>query len=194
VVELSGPLSLFDQGQNYGMRIANFFPHILNFAEFQLDGEVKWQNEIYQFYLDQKCAIKSHYKNQERYIPSELTACLDLFNQRYKGVKAEIGDGFVHIGRESYCFPDIALTYLDSGRAIYIELFHRWHASQLKSRIAALAKNPVEDLRIGVCKSLAKELNSVLEGSEWFHKNGFWFRDFPTAQSLSGLLKGATKS
>jgi predicted nuclease of restriction endonuclease-like RecB superfamily len=187
--ELSGPLSLFEQGQNYGLRIANFFPYILHFESYQLEAEVKWQNELYQFHLNQKSGIKSHYKNHEQYIPDELTACLNHFNQKNHGIKANVGETFVHIGRESYCFPDISLSYLDTAREIHIELFHRWHIKQLRGRLEALAKNPINDLKIGVCRSLAKELETDVGASEWFKKNGFWFRDFPTAQSLAQLLK-----
>ncbi len=187
--ELSGPLSLFDQGQNYGLRIANFFPYILHFESYRLEAEVKWQNELYQFHLNEKSGIKSHYKNHEQYIPDELTACLNHFNQKNHGVKAIVGETFVHIGRESYCFPDITLTYLDTTREIHVELFHRWHIKQLRGRLDALSKNPISDLKIGVCKSLAKELEADIAASQWFTNNGFWFRDFPTAQSLAQLLR-----
>lgn len=188
-IELSGPLSLFDQGQNYGLRIANFFPHILHFSTYKLDAKVKWQNEYYELSLNQKSGIRSHYKYKDSYIPEELTACLNLFNQRHPGVKADVGEKFVHIGRESYCFPDITLTYLDTFREVQVELFHRWHTSQLRSRLEALSRNAVTDLKIGVCKSLSKELGTEVAASEWFKTHGFWFRDFPTAQNLSQLLK-----
>jgi hypothetical protein len=141
--------------------------------------------------LNQECGIQSHYQKRDPYVPPELTACLNQFNDTHQGAQLALAEAFVHIGRESYCFPDLMVTYKDSGRQVNFELFHRWHAGQLKGRLTALEKNPVMDLRLGVCKSLSKDgdVGPYLERSEWFQKYGFFFRDFPTATNLWQALK-----
>jgi predicted nuclease of restriction endonuclease-like RecB superfamily len=189
VVHLSGPMSLFDQAQNYGLRIAQFYPHVLHFERYSIEADIKWNNEVYEFKIDQSCGIKSHYKQKEPYVPPELLACLESFNDKNRGVNASAGDAFVHIGRESYCFPDLTLTYKDTGRQIHVELFHRWHIQQLKQRIEALGKNPIENYRIGVCRSLQNQIDDGVKSSPFFQKQSFWFRDFPSAKSLGGLLE-----
>ena len=193
-VELSGPLSLFQQAQTYGMRIANFFPYVLHLDTWQLTADVKLGDKHLRLSLDETSEIDSHYEKRDPYVPAELSACLDLFNQNHRGAQASLAESFVNIGRESYCFPDLSVTYLDSGRRVDFELFHRWHAGQLKGRLVALSKNPTSDLRLGVCKSLAKdpEVATHLENSKWFQKNGFLFRDFPTSANLWASLQGGT--
>lgn len=190
-VELSGPLSLFQQAQTYGMRIANFFPYVLHLDHWQLKADVKIGDRLLHLSLDQDCEIDSHYEKRDPYIPPELSACLAQFNQTHPGAQALLAESFIHIGRESYCFPDLSVAFRDSGRQVEFELFHRWHAGQLKGRLAALGRNPIKDLRIGVCKSLAKdaEVAAALAESTWFQKNGFYFRDFPTSTNVWTALQ-----
>lgn len=192
MVQLSGPLSLFQQAQTYGMRIANFFPYVLHLDNWELEAEVKLGERHLILSLNQDCGIQSHYQKRDPYVPPELSACLNQFNDTHQGAQLALAEAFVNIGRESYCFPDLMVTYKDSGRQVNFELFHRWHAGQLKGRLSALEKNPVMDLRLGVCKSLSKdgEVGPYLERSEWFQKYGFFFRDFPTANNLWQALKG----
>src|SRR5206468_545270 len=40
-VSLSGPLRLFQNTQSYGIRLANFFPYILQMPKWELEAEVK---------------------------------------------------------------------------------------------------------------------------------------------------------
>lgn len=189
-IHLSGPMSLFDQAQNYGLRIAQFFPHVLHFNRYCVEAEVKWQNEVYAFKMDQSSGIQSHYKQREPYIPPELLACLDAFNEKNKGIHAAAGDIFVHIGRESYCFPDVTISHEQTGRQIHVELFHRWHIQQLKQRLQALGKNPLADYRFGVCRSLASQIDEEMKNTPLFKNQGFWFRDFPSAKALAGVFTG----
>jgi len=184
-VSLSGPLSLFDEATTYGMRLANFFPHVLNLTSWQVDADVQIKNRVLELRLDQKAGLRSHYRHHLPHIPPELLACVDALNQRSKDWQAAPGADFVHIGKESYCFPDLAFCHR-TGKKVHLELFHRWHASTLLGRLQAVESLGVSNLVLGVHKKLAqsKELAPRLAESEWFGNHGIIFADFPTPKVL----------
>ncbi len=189
-VTLSGPLTLFDQAATYGMRLANFFPRILHLADWQIEAEIHVKNRDLSLKLDASAGLVSHYAARRPYIPEELTALVDGFNERMSPAwRIESATEFVHIGSESYCFPDLTI-YGQNGRTLHIELFHRWHAAPLSGRLQALEKHPDSELFLGVSKNLAKnpELDETLKASRVFVKWGFLFSEFPTHKTISELL------
>lgn len=194
LLELSGPLGLLDQASAYGLRLAAFFPSVLHLKAWELRAEVHINSKELELRLDQSLPLRSHYQKRDPYIPEELTAFVEAFNQREAGRwRAEAGGDFVHIGRESYCFPD--LTIHGQGRRIGVELFHRWHAGQLVKRLDVLDNcletAPISDLLVGVGKVLAAgPAKERLAESRWFRKFGFIFSDFPTPKIVAARLEG----
>ena len=189
-ISLSGPLSIFQESQTYGMRIANFFPNVLNLPNWELKAELTIDGRKVDLELTDKCGIKSHYDNNSPYFPPEILICLNTFNDSHPGFHAEGGKSFVHLGQQSYCFPDITVTCDDLKTEVHFELFHRWHAGQLEGRLKVLESSNVANLRIGVCRSLARtsEIKSILDQSAFFSTRGFVFRDFPIAEHLWKVL------
>jgi predicted nuclease of restriction endonuclease-like RecB superfamily len=188
-VALSGPLGIFDQAATYGMRLATFFPHVLHLPRWELAAEVHIKDRDLTLALDESSGLVSHYRQHRPYIPEDLLTFIDAFNERTKGWRAEPGAEFVHIGRESYCFPDLTMTG-EGGRRVQVELFHRWHAGQLRRRLQALDSSEVSGLRLGVSKNLAKsaDVGTLLRDSPWFSRYGFIFSQFPTPRAVAALL------
>jgi predicted nuclease of restriction endonuclease-like RecB superfamily len=191
-LELGGPLSLFEQASSYGLRLASFFPHVLHLPQFEVTAEVHIKRKDLTLKVDQKLGLKSHYTKQTRHVPEELTAFVETFNARSKTWQVAPGAEFVHIGRQSYCFPDLTITGTQGERR-HVELFHKWHAGQLAGRLQAVAAGGVSDLLIGVAKGLAQreEVAAALAGSGWFAKFGFVFSEFPTPRTLLAALERA---
>ena len=191
-ISLSGPLSIFQEAQTYGMRIANFFPNVLHLPNWNLTAEVTIADRKVNLELSEKCGIISHYDQADPYVPPEMLICLDTFNRTHAGFVAEAGQSFVHLGKQSYCFPDITVTGRAPKSEVHFELFHRWHAGQLEGRLKVLETSAVGNLRIGVCRALAKtpEIKKLLEQSAFFATHGFVFRDFPIAEHLWAALPG----
>ena len=185
-VSLSGPLSMFANVQSYGARIANFFPHLLHLDRWELEAEVKDKTRTYTLKLDHTCGIKSHYSEKSGYIPPEFQACIDEFNRRYAD-QATVAPAaeFIHVGRESYCFPDLTMTP-KMGTPVHVEIFHRWHAGQLTNRLAALAENSVSNLRLAVEASLVNkgEMKDLVAASAWYQQHGFTFSTFPNPKRM----------
>lgn len=191
IINLSGPLKLFDANQTYGIRIANFFPHVLNLPKFKIIAQVELtKGKIYKLSLDESCGIKSHYKEATGYVPEEFSELISAFSFENKDWEIEVSGDFVKLGKESYSFADLRCVKKDHS-PIYVELFHRWHSSQLLDRLNALEKNPRPDLVLGCDQKIAKagELKTRLEKSPIFQKQGFFFRDFPTPRQLARSLE-----
>ena len=191
-VELSGPLSIFDSGQKYGIKLANFFPYLLHLPNFKLNAKVVLKQGEFDLSVDQKCAIKSHYKYSGAYIPEEFEQVVKIFNSKSDGFDIKIADDFLNIGRQSYCFPDFCVSGKKLSKPIYIELFHKWHKFQLKSRLLSfvqLKKKP--RLVFGLCKSIEKDgdIKEIIENNEELAKHIFYFRDFPSYKQIDKSLK-----
>jgi predicted nuclease of restriction endonuclease-like RecB superfamily len=188
-LSLSGPLSIFQQAQAYGLRLAIFFPHVLHLPEWSLSAEVHVRDRDASLALDHACGIQSHYAHHLPYIPEEFSHFLDSFNRLDLPWKAREGGELLSLGRESYCLPDFTLEH-PSGRAFSVELFHRWHASALLGRLQILEKNSFPNLLVGISTHLSRDpkVQPQLANSRWFTENGFEFRDFPTPRAVVSLL------
>jgi predicted nuclease of restriction endonuclease-like RecB superfamily len=190
VVEISGPLDILDQGSRYGMKLANFFPYILQFSRFDLEADIHLKHKTYTLKLDESCGVKSHYDFRESYVPEEFTALMTAIEKKKTNYKLTLCDDFLHIGHESYCFPDFILKDKAGEIQIYLELFHRWHYHQLFHRLDALQKQNFEGLYLGVCiTALKKDQLEQLKNHPIFERCGFTFRDFPTAKQILDLSK-----
>ena len=190
VCRLSGPLRIFQNSQSYGLRLAQFFPYILQMPKWRLVAEVKISGKLLTLELDHRVGILSHYKKLTPFIPPELTAFISAFNDRPKDFAATLGEEYLNLGRQSYCFPDVTLTS-SSGQKIHLEIFHRWHVGQLAHRLKSLNDAPDQPLVIGVAEDIAeaKDIKNLLTQSEWFKVHGFIFKNLPTPKAVLEALK-----
>lgn len=191
-VELSGPLSLFDNGQKYGIKLANFFPYLLHLNSFKLISKVLLKQGEFELEIDQTCGIKSHYRYSGAYIPEEFEHVVRSFNSKVDGMEMSVGDDFLNIGRQSYCFPDFSVSGKKLTKPIYIEIFHKWHKSQIKNRVLSflkLAKKP--RLVFGVCKTIEKDNDfaKIVGENQDIANHIFYFRDFPSSKQIEKGLK-----
>jgi hypothetical protein len=183
-MELSGPLRLFGKTQGYALRVANFFPFVASLPRWSLEAVVKWKNKKVRFVLDETSKIKTKStRSQGGFVPPEFDQVIKALN-RSGELKVESGGDFMNIGSQSYCFPDLIVKHSD--KTLGIELFHAWHRGQLKSRLEIAEKSRIQNLLIGVDRSLLKDedIRKLCEVSAWFQKFGFEYSQFPTPQVL----------
>jgi hypothetical protein len=99
---------------------------------------------------------------------------------------------FVKLPDGELVFPDMGFKKNNSifGETVHLELFHRWHSSQLMKRIEQCEKSSGLPLLIGVDKYLYKkpEIKTCLDASEFFNAKGFTFSDFPGVDKVKKLL------
>lgn len=189
VITLTGPMGLFDQSSAYGLQLALFFPWLLSFEGWSAEAEVEHkQGKTHLLKIDESSGLEAVYKLREPYIPPELTSFLETFNGTQKEFKATAGGDVVNLGSEQYLIPDLTIT--GQGRVFSVELFHKWHASQLTKRLEILQNSKKTDVLLGVARTIAKgsATEKHLNESCWFAKYGVLFSDFPTAKSVLSLL------
>ena len=187
--ELSGPLSIFNQRQTYGLRLANFFPYILHASSWNIEADLVLKSNNVTLSLDHSSHLKSHYSLSESYLPKELLSFIESFNKKESTWQASSSSQFLNMGEKSYCFPDIELKR-NSKSTVYLELFHKWHYGQLKTRLNCLEKKKDFPLILGVCKQLKekKEFQDMALG-DFAKTRIFYFSDFPTAGKLKTYLE-----
>lgn len=189
--ELSGPMSIFDSGQTYGVKMAIFFLFLLRMDKFELKAEVEFKDREQKGMLEVNENTIDKLKNSEYsgYYPEELTIISKTLEEKYKGLSVGEGTDWINLGHQNYSFPD--LTIKVDNKNYYIELFHKWHKHQLAKRLDLLSRQSYEGYKIGVDRTLSKskEMKDVLEKSSWFKENGFVFNGFPTETGLKKILQ-----
>jgi uncharacterized protein len=186
---VDGPASLFENTRKYGLQLASFFPAVCDLEKWTLRAHIKLRNDQRTLRLDQKSGLKSHYHNFSAYVPEEVRMFHQLFKQKIE-VWQIVGDTpFMDAGNGELIFPDLSFKH-ESGPVLHLELFHRWHTTQLLRRLEFCRQNNPDNFIIGVDRSLAKrpELKEILASSEFFENRGFLYRDFPGVDRVKKLL------
>lgn len=189
IFELSGPLSLFSQRQTYGLRLANFFPYLLEASSWAIKAELVLKGNEVNLALDNGSQLEGHYSLRESYLPKELLSFVESFNKKDSTWQARSSSEFLNMGEKSYCFPDVELKK-DDGTVLYLELFHRWHGHQLLARLKHLERQKKTALILGVCKHIREKKEFKELSLSSFSKGRILeFNEFPTATKVRAFLK-----
>ena len=191
VLEISGPLSLFENTQKYALQLACFFPAVCLMAKWKIATDVKIGNKELKLKLSSRSGLVGHYRDSS-YVPEEVSLFADLFRQKVTEWEIIDESTFVDLGNEQLVFPDQSYKNANDD-IIHLELFHRWHSSQLLTRLEYLEENPGTPLILGVDRAIynKKDFKALLDNSEWFQDNGFLFRDFPGVDRVKKCLNSA---
>ncbi|MCM8540739.1 MAG: DUF790 family protein [Lentisphaeraceae bacterium] len=191
---VDGPISLFENTSKYGLQLACFFPALPDLDNWKIFAEIKLNNAHYELKLDHKSGLVSHYRNFSSYVPEEIR----LFHTAFKDKSEEweiIGQTpFINVGEGEVIFPDLSFKN-KKGKVVHLELFHRWHMSQIVKRLDQISLKKFPNLILGVDRSLINKggLKETLEETPWFQERGFLFRDFPGVATVLKLLKKISK-
>lgn len=196
VIKIDGPLSVVQNRQKYGTKIANFFPWVLHLDKWQISADIEFVQKKKKFTLEisHRTKIVSHYKRFTSYVPEEISCFFENFKKSAEEWDLLPGEDLLNLGKESYCFPDMIFQHKVSKKKVYFELFHKWHKSALIDRLAVLEDNVNHHLVLGVDRNLAsgKQFKNMLGESRWFQENGVLFKDFPSVKALSEVLRQKT--
>lgn len=188
-VELGGPLSMFDSVHAYGMRLANFFPHVVSLKHWSLEAEVEVEKKISTMSLSTEDGLVSHYNRGIGYIPEEFQDFLKAFSKLQTKWSASPGSSLLDLGRQEFCFPDWEFEKGD--HILKVELFHKWHRSQLLRRLKTLRKRPQDSLILAICSSLTKDkqISSFVEEKVDEKLNFFIYNRLPTVRAVLAQLE-----
>ncbi len=188
-LSIDGPASLFENTTKYGLQLASFLPALIQVSEWSMDSQVKLRDRVLRLRLDQDSGLVSHYANFGAYIPEEASMFHKLFKARVPDWTVAGGSPFIRAGGGDLIFPDFSFEGVD-GTRVHLELFHKWHSSQLPARLEFCARHPELNLILGVDRALlsGSAMKASLEADPFFSKRGFLFRDFPGVDAVRSLL------
>ncbi len=188
---IAGPLSVLMNTNVYGMRLANFFPHLLGIHRWKIETKIQFKGKNTTLSLNEESNLHSHYRDTGSYIPEGFEEFINSFNTSSSSWQADWSDDLIDLGGQHFCFPDITFTEGSSGQKVHLELFHKWHRGELEKRIAALQKRPSSCLILGICKSLITKDNPLI--GPWSFDDiesfSFAFRTVPTPKAILPLLE-----
>lgn len=190
-IQVDGPLNLFDNTRKYGLQLASFLPAVCPLNQWSIKAEVRiGKEEPVTLMLDHNMGLKSHFSQTSAYVPEEFEIFAKQFNKEGSDWKIRKNPTLLNLAHQGLVVPDFSYRHKE-GLTVHLELFHRWHAGPLQSRLEHLSKNKKPPpLAIGVDRALAKESQEILEQSEWYQIHGFTFNKFPPVKRVINCLEG----
>lgn len=188
---LGGPLSIFDGVQSYSARLANFFPYLLHMKKWEIEADLKLNGKDLVLKSSSKKAIDSHYKDFNGYLPEDISEYLNNINNSNEvkklGWTAISSTDVLNSSSGDLCFPDITLIHA-SGSRKHIEIFHKWHESQLLSRLGS--STDLKDLIVAYPKALLKKgkIKEFAKKSRDESGSIIEYSTFPTVKALLTYL------
>lgn len=193
-ITIDGPLSLFENTNKYGLRLASFFPAVADMTQWALKTNLKINGKDYKLNIDQKSELKCHYKNFSSYVPEEVKIFHQVFTQKAQAWKVGGETPFIRLKGQEVLFPDLCFQNVN-GTTVYLELFHRWHHWQLKQHLEFIVKRT--DMIIGIDRALYKKEEIKVLIEEVVGKNSerlFLFNSFPTYTTVVKALNSCLNS
>ena len=195
-VDISGPYSLFEATGKYALNSANLLPAIVNLSDWKLSAELKFKERLLNLNLSSKNGFVSHYRDLSGYIPPEILLYHRSFNAKQDQWQIVGEAPFIDAGEQEIIFPDLSFVSTADGRIFHVELFHRWHASQLARRIKLLARHPELPLILGIERSLVKDdeaFDALFADAPQLKERCWHFRDFPGVTSTVNTLNKVSR-
>jgi uncharacterized protein len=188
VLQVEGPGAMFDMQKKYGLQLATFLAAVPLLSQFTVEAEVAVpRGATGLLVLDHKDPLRALDRTALGHIPPEIEVGLAaLADERWH---IDPLPELRHTGALGMCVPDFGLRDSDTGAAVAVELFHRWHRHALLRRLDELAARPDPGLLLGVDLVLVKdeELSARVLG----HPQVFSFNKFPSRRRLQPLLDRA---
>ena len=189
---IDGPGSVLSQARGYGLQLARFFPSVVNLKQWSLTAKLvhttPYGTKPRELKLDQSFGLTNR-DAAGSYIPEEITLFQKAFLEKDSSWRF-LEECPILTGKKAFLvFPDFGFVS-PTGKTVYLELFHRWHANQLLQRIEQLDDGAPWPLIIGVDRSIASkpEFKERLDASSAFLNHGFLYRDFPTVDRVLAKL------
>lgn len=180
-LEISGPGSILDNSRRYGLQLANFFPALPSIEYWKMETELEWKGKQVKLLLDQTSGLICPYHFFSACLPQELTLFKKHFSENVSSWHFTEELPLIQLNGRQIVIPDFTFCHHDSGKTIALELFHCWHAKEVKSRLDWLQNNPGLPMIIGIDRSLLKD-PELAEIAEKMPEYCFLFRDFPTLE------------
>lgn len=192
-MHIDGPGSVLAQPRSYGFQLATFFPNVCAMDKWKLTARVMWKDAPRQLKLDESSGLVC-FNQRGAFCPEEIGIFIKNFKDNAAGWSVDDETPFMKGSGGMLIFPDFAFT--DAfGHKVYLELFHRWHSTQLTARLDEMDAGAERRLIIGVDRAVAERpgIKERLDSSKFFAENGFLYRDYPGVEKVLKALNSFLK-
>jgi predicted nuclease of restriction endonuclease-like RecB superfamily len=183
-VFIDGPASILENSSGYGQKIANFFKIICRIQEWKLFAALKIDSQKYSLILNSNFIAQK--KVLSVYYPKEF----EIFRQNFeeKSEYWEISDEIepFSLDAKTIIVPDFMFIHRKTKKKIQLEMFHKWHKSQVFKRLDDLKNYEVHDFILGLDANLYKIIENDID--EKTQSKIFGFRDFPSQSIVEKTL------
>ncbi|MBQ9088474.1 MAG: DUF790 family protein [Lentisphaeria bacterium] len=190
-ISVSGPYALFGPSVKYAISLAALLPVLVNLKKWSLEAVITLRERELKLKLDEKLGLHSAKRSFSSFVPEEIR----LYHRHFAEKSADwqiVGDTpFLDAGNQQIIFPDLSFASQESGKVIHLELFHRWHAGQLNSRLELLKQHPELPLILGIDRAIMTkaELDEKLSNFPDIRKRCWLFSEFPGVENTLRVLR-----
>jgi uncharacterized protein len=187
---ISGPLSIIEQSNRYGLQFALLLPALACAKRWELRADIKLpQQQPATLTLDNSTPIQGD-SPFLRYIPPEMLAAEETLKQRYPAWSWQDAPLITHASGEIIVSDWCVVV---NKQPVTIELCHRWHDHAVERRLAQIADGSLPYHLLGIDRAISKRLPHITEHPV-FERHCFLFSDMPTARAVAQAIEKCTAS
>jgi predicted nuclease of restriction endonuclease-like RecB superfamily len=150
-----GPMSLFEGGQRYGIKLATFFPRLLEAPAFTAIATVQYgpSRTPLTLRVDETAGLRPSRSMDDGARP-EIDALVKAFRSLESDWKVDLSDRVVALPGETVCVPDLVFSNQKTGEEVLFELFGFWSRDAVWKRIELVRKGFPGRILLAVGKQL----------------------------------------
>jgi predicted nuclease of restriction endonuclease-like RecB superfamily len=181
---IDGPAGILENSSGYGGKIANFFKSVCRTLDWKLFGTLKVGTKRHSLILNSDFILER--KVLSVYYPGEFEIFRRDFEEKSEcwDISCEV-EPFSLDGKQ-IIVPDFLFTHRKTGEIIQLELFHKWHKSQILRRLEDLKSYNSFNFIMGVDTNVYKSIEDKI--SKKIQSKIFRFRDFPSQNLVEKTL------
>lgn len=163
-VEIDGPFSLFASSQRYGLKLATFFPAVLDLPSFTVKATIAGRaNARPTLEIDHKTGlVHESVAVSER---PEVTQFVRAFRALGSDYDVGEGDALLALPGERVSVPDLRFLHRPSGEVIYLEWFGHYSRASVFARVDLVKRGLTHKVLLVVPRDL-RVSEELLEDGE----------------------------
>ncbi len=185
IFHVDGPLSIFENSNKYGLRLASFFPVIPLFKQWKLDAVINIDGVPLNLSLNELSGLKSHYKKLSSYIPEEIKMFYNNLRNKTEDWSISSDSEILNLGEQKFVIPDFTILSKNRKSKIFLFFFNRWNcadASNIMKRISELKIPAI----FGIEKHIEEKMDLRFCNESFDEKinASFTYREYPGVQAV----------
>jgi predicted nuclease of restriction endonuclease-like RecB superfamily len=179
-------MSLFSQGQRYGLLMAQFLPAILLLDQWAIEADIQWPNheQPLHFRLTPEDGLRTHLTEKGVWVSQEDKVLYERINAGSDWTASRDAE-IMDLGGQDVVVPDLVLTRNSDQKKAFVEIVGFWRASWLERRAAIIRQHAPDNLIICISRRLAAGQKGEGFAEDWI--------DYAEVIPLAKILAQAEK-